>query len=96
MKLDTIKKLCCSFDKAELELTVITKDIQGNIIEGLLCCGNCKRVYPIISGIPVMSPDEYRERRLEQPLLQRWGKGDVTPDFRLPQSEIGSETPGEN
>lgn len=84
MRLSTIEKLCCSFDKAELELTVITRDIEDQVIEGILCCRHCRRVYPIVSGIPVMSPDEYREQKLEQPLLERWGKGNVMHNFRLP------------
>jgi len=83
MKIETIKKLCCSFDKADLELTVISKDVQENILEGMLFCNECKRIYPIVSGIPIMSPDEYREFRLEQPLLQRWTKNKVSENFRL-------------
>lgn len=69
---ETIQKLCCPFDKSDLILKPITKNLDGNILEGILACENCKRVYPIIKGIPVMSPDEYREFRLEQPILERW------------------------
>ncbi|RDC56555.1 hypothetical protein DU508_13320 [Pedobacter chinensis] len=87
MRIETIKKLCCSFDKADLKLTVISKDIQENILEGILLCKECKRVYPIVSGIPIMSPDEYREFRLEQPLLQRLTKDKVSDSFRLISNE---------
>jgi len=87
MRIETIKKLCCSFDKADLKLTVISKDIQENILEGILLCKECKRIYPIVSGIPIMSPDEYREFRLEQPLLQRWTKEKVSDSFRLISNE---------
>ncbi len=87
MKIETIKKLCCSFDKADLELTVISKDVQENILEGMLFCNECKRIYPIVSGIPIMSPDEYREFRLEQPLLQRWTKNKVSENFRLMENQ---------
>lgn len=87
MKMEMIKKLCCSFDKADLELTVISKDVQENIIEGFLLCPQCKRIYPIVSGIPIMSPDEYREFRLEQPLLQRWTKNKISDKFRLIEGE---------
>ena len=87
MKIDTLKKLCCSFDKQDLELTVISKDVQENIIEGVLLCNECKRIYPIVSGIPIMSPDEYREFRLEQPLLQRWTNDKVSDNFRLIETE---------
>lgn len=72
MKPKTINKLCCPFDKSDLKLTVITKSIDENIIEGFLTCQECKRLYPIIKGIPIMSPDEYREFKLERPVLERW------------------------
>ena len=72
MKPETIKKLCCPFDKAELTLTSITRDVNRNIIEGLLSCDDCKRLFPIIKGVPIMNPDEYREFELEQPLLDKW------------------------
>ena len=91
MRIETIQKLCCSFDKAELKLTVITKDTQENIVEGILVCTECKRVYPIVSGIPIMSPDEYREFSLEKPLLERWTNEKVSDNFRLMVSEGGNE-----
>lgn len=74
MKYTTIKdKLCCPFDKSELSFDAITIDkVTENVIEGILTCKTCKRTYPIISGIPIMVPDEYRESSLEQPLLKKW------------------------
>lgn len=73
MQLDTIiNKLCCPFDKSDLDLKPITKDEQDHIIEGILTCSTCKRIYPIISGIPIMTPDEFREKSLEEPLLKKW------------------------
>ena len=86
MKLETIKKLCCPFDKAEIALTTITKDVSGNILEGFLTCEDCKRIYPIVKGVPIMSPDEYREPQLETPLIEQWSahyKGKALKDFRL-------------
>lgn len=86
MRIETIKKLCCPFDKGELELTEITKDINGDILEGFFVCSECTRLYPIIKGIPIMSPDEYREFELEQPLLNKWQKhlnGNSFSNFRL-------------
>lgn len=95
MRPETIKKLCCPFDKGDLTLTEITKEISGNILEGFFVCTDCKRLYPIVKGIPIMSPDEYREFKLEQPLLERWEKhlnGHSFENFRL----VGSEnTPKE-
>lgn len=72
MKIDTIKKLCCPFDKTDLALRAITADEQNNILEGILICSECSRIYPIVSGIPIMSPDEYRDYQLEQHTLENW------------------------
>lgn len=74
MKLEIIKKLCCPFDKADLTLRVLTEDDNENILEGLLDCTGCHRIYPIVSGIPIMSPDEYRDFTLEKPMLDLWQK----------------------
>lgn len=86
MRIKTIEKLYCPFDKSDLDLTIISQDETENITEGLLICDHCKRVYPIISGIPIMSPDKYREFKLEQPVLERWEKyldGKKFENFRL-------------
>lgn len=76
MKYQTIKdKLCCPFDKSDLTLDPITMEEETqNVIEGILTCDSCRRIYPIISGIPIMNPDEYREESLENPLLDKWQK----------------------
>lgn len=73
MQRKLLEKMCCPFDKGELQLTVFKEDETGEIYEGLLSCEICNRYYPIISTIPIMSPDEYRQRELELPVLQRWG-----------------------
>jgi uncharacterized protein YbaR (Trm112 family) len=72
MRQSTIDKLCCPFDKADLDLQIIAKDLHENIIEGILTCKTCNRYYPIVKGVPIMSPDEYREFKLEQPMLDSW------------------------
>lgn len=85
----TIEKLCCPFDKSDLNLTIISEE-NRNITEGILICETCNRVYPIMRGIPVMSPDEYREFHLEKPALERWGKhldGKKVENFRLISNE---------
>ena len=86
MKLETIEKLCCPFDKQDLTLKIIAEDAQENILEGWLNCPECTRIYPIIKGIPIMNPDEYREAQLEQPVLDRWQnqlEGKKIENFRL-------------
>lgn len=94
MRTETINKLCCSFDKSDLELTTITKSMEGDVLEGFLHCKECTRIFPIVSGIPIMSPDEYREFKLEQPILERWEKhldGKKIENFRLVNKKDGSK-----
>ena len=40
--------------------------------EGILFCPNCYRYYPIIDEIPVMLPDELRERQKDIEFLRKW------------------------
>ena len=86
MRRETINKLCCPFDKADIELTAITTDVDENVLEGFFTCGTCDRIYPIIKGIPIMNPDEYREFQLERPALERYQpylKGKNVEKFKL-------------
>ena len=81
-----VKKLCCPFDKTDLDLKIFVKDPEENILEGMLTCAHCKRYFPIAYGIPIMTPDEYREPQLEAPLLERWDNkvnGSYGEGFRL-------------
>jgi len=91
MRIETIKKLCCPFDKSDLTLRIITEDEENNILEGILSCAVCNRVYPIVSGIPIMSPDEYRDFKLEQPMLEKWEKllnGKQEKEFKISNGKI--------
>ena len=73
MKLQFLEKLACPFDKHDLAIKIFKQD-ENEIMDGILTCDRCQRYYPIIQGIPIMSPDEYRELTLEQPVLERWGE----------------------
>lgn len=73
MKLSFLNKLACPFDKSDLSIKIFSQE-QEQILEGILICGHCHRYYPIVQGIPIMSPDEYREMNLEIPLLEKWGE----------------------
>jgi len=87
---ETIKKLCCPFDKADLDLTIIIQDISEKVTEGFLVCQECSRIYPFVKGIPIMSPDEYREFELEQPVLEKWQnylQGKTIDNFRIVKQE---------
>lgn len=74
MKASLAEKLCCPIDKHDLEMKVITQNEAGDIIEALLSCPECKRYYPVIYGVPVMTPDEYRDKSIEAPRLRQWSK----------------------
>lgn len=66
-----INKMCCPFDHSELNLKIF-KEENDIVIEGLFTCVKCNRYYPIITGIPIMSPDEYREPEFERAFLEKW------------------------
>lgn len=86
MKKDFINKLCCPFDKDDLDLKVFVEGTEGEIIEGLFTCKKCNRYFPIVSGIPIMTPDEYRQQQLEAPILKKWIEklpGEKMKDFRI-------------
>lgn len=67
------EKLCCPMDKHDLNIRVFVKHENGEIIEALLTCPECNRYYPVIYGIPIMTPDEYRDKSIEAPTLKKWG-----------------------
>ena len=73
MQRKLLEKLCCPFDKNDLEVSVFHEDDQNEIYEGLLTCTKCRRYFPIIYGIPIMTPDEYRQKSLEAPVMEKWG-----------------------
>ena len=73
MKKSFLNKLCCPLDKTDLNLRIFVQNENEDIREALLTCPSCKRYYPIIYGIPIMTPDDYREPALEEPVLQKWG-----------------------
>lgn len=73
MRLELLDKLCCPEDKQDLNVRIFARHENGEILEALLTCDRCKRYYPVIYGIPIMTPDEYRDKALEEPLLKRWG-----------------------
>ena len=63
--------LACPIDKSHpLELFEIGKGGQA-VSEGALYCAKCSRFYPIIEGIPVMLPDELRDKKMEMEFLKK-------------------------
>jgi uncharacterized protein YbaR (Trm112 family) len=58
----------------ELEEQADTDTTYDNVIikEGVLFCSRCSRFFPIIDEIPVMLPDELREREKDLQFLSDW------------------------
>jgi uncharacterized protein len=85
MKKSMLDILACPIEKhypLELYEINIKKDNDNNdiehndsniiITEGVLFCNKCSRFYPIIDEIPVMLPDELREKQTDIDFLQQW------------------------
>lgn len=68
-----LEKLCCPIDKHGLEINIFTEDEQGEVLEALMTCPQCRRYFPVVYGIPILIPDEYRDDGLEKPMLKKWG-----------------------
>ena len=78
MKREMIEILACPVDKhhpLDLLECIIKDDI---VIEGALYCTDCSRFYPIIDEIPIMLPDELRDKKEELKFLAR--NEQVLPD----------------
>ena len=59
--------------KALGELTYNDTTYDNVIVkEGVLFCSRCSRFFPIIDEIPIMLPDELREREKDMRFLLEW------------------------
>lgn len=64
--------LACPIDKSyPLELFEI-KEKENVVSEGALVCTKCSRFYPIIEEIPIMLPDELRNKKVEMDFLKKY------------------------
>jgi len=62
--------LACPIDKNHpLELFEIEEE-KNIISEGVLFCPKCSRFFPIIEEIPIMLPDELRDKKQEMEFLK--------------------------
>ena len=63
--------LACPADRhSPLELYACSES-DGEIVEGALYCPSCSRFYPIIEKIPVLLPDDLRDRGLDGDFVKR-------------------------
>ena len=64
--------LACPMDKNHpLELVGINQN-ENIIVEGTLYCTECSRFFPIIEEIPIMLPDELRDKKQEIEFLKKY------------------------
>ncbi len=79
--------LACPMDKHYplelLELNVREPDV---VVDGVLLCSECGRYYPVIDEIPVMLPDNLRNRKEDLGFLEKWGA-------RLPETVVHGGKP---
>jgi len=61
MQEDLLEIICCPLDKHDLDLEVIQRDAEDEVIEGRLVCTECGEEYPIEEGIPNLLPPDMRE-----------------------------------
>lgn len=64
--------LACPIDK-HYPLKLMEFKVDGEkVVDGVLLCEKCGRYYPIIDEIPVMLPDNLRNRKEDIDFLTRW------------------------
>ncbi|MBM3896696.1 MAG: Trm112 family protein [Thaumarchaeota archaeon] len=78
--------LACPLDKHH-PLEIFEVDSRDEIVlEGALYCIKCSRFYPIIEEIPIMLPDELRDKKQDIEFLQKNQK-------KLPEKIINQASP---
>jgi uncharacterized protein YbaR (Trm112 family) len=64
--------LACPIDK-HYPLRLLEFEVREEIIvSGVLICDKCGRYYPVIDEIPVMLPDNLRNRKEDLSFLEKW------------------------
>ena len=60
---------------AKNQTTPEISDQSSEIVEeGFLLCRTCMRSYPITEEIPIILPDELRDKKKDMEFLQRWNE----------------------
>ena len=55
-------------------------DIDNDVVieDGMLFCNSCLRFYPIVEEIPIILPDELRDKNNDLDILRKWS--DLLPE----------------
>ncbi len=78
--------LACPIDK-HYPLELFELDSEGDlIVNGVLVCTECNRYYPIIDEIPVMLPDDLRNKTEDLEFLEKFKE-------KLPEKVVKSGKP---
>ena len=72
MKKKLMEILACPIDKFyPLEIfEILVKD--ENVSEGAIFCPKCSRYYPVVEEIPIMLPDELRDKNQDMEFLKKY------------------------
>ncbi|HJU13203.1 MAG TPA: Trm112 family protein [Candidatus Nitrosotalea sp.] len=63
--------LACPIDK-QFPLEIFEVSSQDDMVsEGAIFCSKCSRYYPIIDEIPIMLPDELRDKAQDMEFLKK-------------------------
>ena len=66
-----VEILVCPIDK-HYPLEIFESETKNDVVvEGALYCTNCSRFYPIVDEIPIMLPDELREKKQDIDFLKK-------------------------
>ena len=66
--------LACPIDKFHPLELFANKSDDEKVAEGALYCQECSRFFPIIDEIPIMLPDELRDKKQDIEFLKRYIK----------------------
>ncbi len=71
MNIKMLEILACPIDKFHPLELFESKSYDKKIAEGALYCQKCSRFFPIVDEIPIMLPDELRDKKQEIEFLKR-------------------------
>jgi uncharacterized protein YbaR (Trm112 family) len=64
--------LACPIDKSYPLEMLEFKTKEEIVVDGVLICSKCSRYYPITDEIPVMLPDNLRNKKEDMAFLEKW------------------------